>query len=204
MKPSYGQTNKESSHGASKQKFLFFIVELVVSICLVIVLWVMVKSYTPPTTGGTEQNINFFQTFMRAWSTYHSIDPGILINEIEEEFSITFPQEISNAQAGKGFRDHWQSDAQYPFIIKFELPSIGYLFSIGPMSSLQDYQESLDWRQSGGYVCPDWFLAPITEGKIFDIYVYRKKFSARFHIKVYVDTSNVDKVIVYMSGGLGV
>lgn len=167
-----------------KKILLFMMTLVVIMLMLILLLW-----------GGRQLN----DTIFRIWSKYNSIDHKVLIKEIEDVYSITFPQDISNVIAGKTGTS-W--DGGQSFILKFEMQSDHWeeLYSIGRVSLLMDYRGGLDRRLEKKYY-PAWFTVPVVKGKIFDIGVKKKDIpNATYHFKVYVDTANDEKAIVYMSG----
>lgn len=135
---------------------------------------------------------------------YINVNDEALVKEIEDVYLITFPQKISNVKAAKSHLDDWSSQAVIPFIITFELSSVEPLLNMKTVSDIANYEVQDDERFNGFRNYPDWFTIPISEGKIFTINANRKSVNSWCYIRVYIDTSNDDKAVVYMSGGLDV
>ena len=119
--------------------------------------------------------------------------PSNVISQLEDKFSITFPNSASEILAAESR----EIDGSVKYILKFQLEPNEFNEFISSFTKgipFERYSEANDYRDMDLSLIPKWFLTPIQNGEVG---IYPNAFGL---FSILVDKTDMDIYYVYLHG----
>lgn len=134
---------------------------------------------------------------MNYFTDYHYTSEKRLLRYLDENYSISFPQSMTNVKVAEAYTGF---DGSSTFILKFHANSDetnDFLMQFGEISErFKAYTPEADKRVGDKY--PEWFKSPIEAGQIGNVHI--RGFNVSHLTDVYIDMSNKSEFVIYMEG----